>query len=138
MNYSGVEQKAEAEPLLHRRPGLSGTSRAIFFCVAAFKTEQSKWRAFFTIAGIWIGIFLTNTNGRHKQGPGRRESGQSGGRGHVAAGAVQKQARGSAFVASFKDECVVGHLREEVLLAFGEQFKLRHSSQIARLLVRQL
>ena len=45
------------------------------------------------------------------------------------AGSVQ--ARGSALGASFKGELVVSHPGEEVLLAFGKQFKLRQGESLA-------
>jgi hypothetical protein len=51
---------------------------------------------------------------------------------------VQNKARGSAPGASFKGELVIRHPGEEVLLAFGKQFKLRQAGQIARPIVRKL
>jgi hypothetical protein len=44
---------------------------------------------------------------------------------------VQNKARGSAFGASFKRVLVVSHPGEEVLLAFGKQFKLRQDNGLA-------
>ena len=54
------------------------------------------------------------------------------------AGPVQNKARGSALGASFKGDLVVSHPGEEVLLAFGKQFKLRRGGRIARPIVRKL
>ena len=67
----------------------------------------------------------------------KRESGQSGG-GHVAASSVHNKARGSALGARFEGDLVVSHPGEEVLLAFGKQFKLWQGGRIARPIVRKL
>ena len=51
---------------------------------------------------------------------------------------MQNKARGSAVGASFKGDLLVRYFSEEVLLAFGKQFKLRQAGQIARPIVRKL
>src|SRR5689334_2271973 len=47
------------------------------------------------------------------------------------AGSVQNKARGSAPGASFKGDLVIRYPGEEVLLAFGKQFKLRQDHGLA-------
>ena len=63
---------------------------------------------------------------------------QSGGGHGFAAGLVQNKALGSALGSSFKGDLFVSHPGEEVLLAFGKQFKLRRGGRIARPIVRKL
>ena len=68
----------------------------------------------------------------------KRESGQSGGGHGFAAALVQNKARGSAIGAGFESDLFVSHPGEELLLAFGKQFKLRRGGRIARPIVRKL
>ena len=51
---------------------------------------------------------------------------------------MQNKARGSALRPSFKGDLLISHLGEEVLLAFGKQFKLRQPVRCARPIVRKL
>jgi len=70
-----------------------------------------------------------------------RESGQPGCWGMALAGSVSSKTRSAAVGASFKSDLDVRHPGEEVLLAFGKQFKLRPASragQIAWPIVRKL
>lgn len=48
----------------------------------------------------------------------------------IAAGFVQNKPCGSTVGASFEGDLVVSHFREELVLAFGEQFKLWQTGQI--------
>lgn len=60
-----------------------------------------------------------------------------GGHGFTA-GLVQNKTRGSALGASLKGDLFVSRPGEEVLLAFGKQFKLRRGGRVARPIVRKL